>query len=222
MGPIKHRYIYEATKYHLLRIDNDTFDYTSPIPDLVERIEKGLEYDSYPHRVLLFLDYRKGVFSNENQCQDLISFARKNNLVTYVDTRREDLMRFKGIDIIKLNESEFKHASIKYNLFSPADLRQRLNAKALIITKAAKGAELICKGNSSPGDISISFCPSAKESRAKDVTGAGDVFDVNYCNSLENVLNLTNELQFSDKILKEAVEKASSFVYEPVETRLKC
>jgi hypothetical protein len=53
-----------------------------------------------------------------------------------------------------------------------------------------------------------------------EINGAGDVFDVNYCNSLENVLNLTGSLEFTDDILINAVRKATEFVYEPIETRL--
>jgi D-beta-D-heptose 7-phosphate kinase/D-beta-D-heptose 1-phosphate adenosyltransferase len=121
----KHRYIDIGTGYHLLRVDNDSFDCYGPIDNLLERVKTGMEFDDHPHKILVLLDYRKGIFSDEKQCQELIDWAHREGLFIYVDTRREDLQRFFGADIIKLNESEFQSACKKYEVKTAFGLRDK-------------------------------------------------------------------------------------------------
>lgn len=204
---VKTRYIDIKSNYHLIRIDND---------DIVKRPhittdELDNMFDSLLDRSLCvaFLDYRKGMFANEEKTQLMIAKAVKKNLPVYVDTRCNPL-KFRHATFLKLNENEYNAAKAALNINSPEDLCKTIGTPNLIVTEGKKGATLYTINNPpyhhTPNKSKVSGVP--------DVTGCGDVFDINFCYyCFYRGLPPTDALRFS-------VEEASKYAHTPIGDRL--
>ena len=198
---IKTRYIDEATGYHLIRIDNDnTLDRCIRL-DYEDIINEAVENNC---KVLMMLDYNKGIFNSVDDTRTLIYLAKDNGILTYVDSRRKNLQGFMHADILKLNNAEYLEALYRYDVDTKEELANWLKIQSIIVTKGSAGAE----------NSALEYIPDLNKYRGvPDVTGCGDVFDINYCNCLLKML------PFKD-CLKIAVDKATEFAYEPMEIRL--
>jgi bifunctional ADP-heptose synthase (sugar kinase/adenylyltransferase) len=202
------RYIDRASNYHLLRVDNDATICNEPTSVCEAEALLSCVLDDVIGIVVL--DYQKGVVMNPDVCQFLLSYAKSCNISTYVDTRG-DTTKFKGYDFLKLNSKEYLDASIALSTKSPIDLGNKLGINNLIITKGKQGAELYDIQN----ELLVTYAPNIKEHEGTpDVTGCGDVFDINFCyyHFIESKTP-TNALELS-------VEDATSFAYEPIGERL--
>lgn len=209
----KIRYIDNERYYHLLRVDSDNIinpPFSSPgeEDEWFSRIKKNIKNNNIG--IMAILDYRKGLL-NESRSQRLISMAHSTNIPVYVDSRAQDLRKFRGADILKLNSTEYKTTCSSLKCKTSHELCNRLNIKQIIETKGADGAELWDSYNPS----FIGHVPNLiKREGSPDVTGCGDVFDVTFCHEWG-----INKVGFH-KAIKAAVEAATKFAYEPIEKRL--
>ena len=156
------------------------------------------------------MDYQKGMFNQEIFVVDLIRFLKKKEIPIYVDTRAEDLTRFAGANIIKLNEEEYKLACLRFGVSTPQVLANTLDIDNIIITKGEHGASLYSRGEYNIDRIPI----HEKLSSAPDVTGCGDAFDASFC------YYYYVEKKCASIALSNAVNKATKFAYQPIEERL--
>lgn len=213
---IKTRFIDNERHYHLLRVDSDLIT-PEPFADQEQEdewfhhIEKTLAHHQI--KVLTLLDYRKGLL-NEARSQRLIAMARNASIPVYVDSRCQNLHKFRGADILKLNETEARAAIYRNNCISIATLGKELGVQYIIETKGANGADLWNnEGMITPMD---SHEPDlTKHEGSPDVTGCGDVFDVTFCYHWS-----INKVGFKAAI-RTAVERATRFAYEPIGERLR-
>jgi bifunctional ADP-heptose synthase (sugar kinase/adenylyltransferase) len=160
--------------------------------------------------IIAALDYRKGFFKSKEACVNLTSYCRNNKIQLYVDSRG-DLTKFKGANIIKVNQNEYVAASAALNCLTPLALCRELGSDKLIITRGAKGASLTC----SQGLVDINIEPDlTKYTGTPDVTGAGDVFDINFC------YNYGVKGLLAKEALDLAVQNATEFAYDSVKGRL--
>jgi D-beta-D-heptose 7-phosphate kinase/D-beta-D-heptose 1-phosphate adenosyltransferase len=204
----KTRYIDKASNYHLLRVDND--DVVSNKPATKEELAVLLSCMPEDTKGIVLLDYRKGLLLDKEACQFLLTYAKSFNIPIYVDTKG-NVNNFQGYDFIKLNAKEYVIACTNLDVDSPFLLGEKLNIKNLIITKGKKGSELydITK------KINYNYIPSLRKYHGTpDVTGCGDVFDINFCyyHFIEGRLP-------TESILL-SVENATRFAYEPIGERL--
>lgn len=200
----KIRYIDQSSKYHLLRVDNDELIEFPNFREVRDWTEKYITSNKLS--CLALLDYRKGVLKDKDTCQQIISLAKQGDIPVFVDTRG-DTTKFVGSNVAKLNLKEFNKALETTTVMNGYELREVLQTDVLLVTKADKGAEAYTRDNHY--DISIPIIPGTP-----DVTGAGDVFDINFCYYyyMQKFDILTS--------LKHAVEKATKFVRQPIEIRL--
>lgn len=210
---IKVRYIDNERHYHLLRVDNDK---TIPTPFLDQDEEsrwfEWLQNTISTEKVgiLSLLDYRKGLF-NDRRTQRIIKLARDNNIPVYVDSRCQNLNKFKDATILKLNSSEYKAACKTYHCDSYSELSNKLAIDNIIETQGARGASCWSQ------DSLCSYRPDLQEREGSpDVTGCGDIFDVTFCYQWG-----INKVDIKTAI-KIAVETATRFAYQPIGERLKC
>ena len=203
----KTRYIDVNSNYHMLRVDNDNVVVFPTITNselnyLKQKITKNIS-------CIVMLDYRKGIFSNIETTQTMIEIAKGKNIPVYVDTR-SDIDKFAGCTYLKLNEKEYVAATAAQNINCPQELCSKLNISNLIITKGKDGAELYTvKGNS------YKYTPNIRKYNGMpDVTGCGDVFDVNFC-----YYYFQEELQPTEA-LELSVEKATEYAYTSIGDRL--
>jgi len=207
---VKTRYIDIGSGYHMLRVDNDSIvtpHFVYPL-EIKNKLTDIIETNKIS--CITILDYQKGMFNVEETCHTIISIANKNNIPVYVDTRGDPL-KYIGCDFIKLNEKEYNAAASKLNINSPLQLTKKLNVKAVIVTKGKNGASIY----TSDGKTEYKYVPDLRKyNGTPDVTGCGDVFDINFC------YNRFIEGFSPTKSLKLSVEKATKYAYELVSDRL--
>lgn len=210
---VKIRYIDIDSKYHMLRVDNDSLivkPFKTEESKLVwrDKIEDTIINNNIVGVVIL--DYNKGLIE-EDTYRYVSLLAAKYTIPIYVDSRKPDVSIFKEASLIKLNRKEYQNACKLYNVDSIESLCDELKTKILIVTLGAEGARLydsLSKMTLEKKPDLIPGCP--------DVTGCGDVFDILFCNSY---LLDGNSLENS---LEHAVNNASVYAHEPIDRRLKC
>ena len=130
----------------LLRIDSET---TDPITSeesqqLLNRLAL-LQNDGID--AIIFEDYNKGVLTEE-LIQQIISFAKKNNIVTCVDPKFDNFLAFKSVDLFKPNLKELKEGlKCDINMHTSPDklmdvvtiLESKLDNKISLITLSEFG-----------------------------------------------------------------------------------
>ncbi len=111
---------------------------------------------------LLLSDYRGGVIGSGT-----IGAARASGRPLFVDSQG-DVRRFRGVDVLKLNQAE-AHAALSSNdLVGDGEaLRRELGVNCLVITLGAEG--MLVLGDESPLRV-----PAVRATEVFDVTGAGD------------------------------------------------
>jgi len=158
-----------AGSQHVVRLDEES---TVPLSDeltvkVLAQVTEAIEGFSG----LVFQDYHKGTLTRE-VIQQLCALARKNHCPVFVDPKSDLLESFKGVSLIKPNLIEAEHF-VGHPLrtdeeISAAghDLRERLEAEVVLITRGPKGMDLF----DSEGYHRI----PTRARQVSDVCGAGD------------------------------------------------
>lgn len=200
----KIRYIERDNNYHLIRIDNDNIiektilDYKK-LSDLINRDKEKI-------LVLVCLDYNKGFF-NSDIFSKLIKEANSLSIPIYIDSRKNGEF-CKDATFLKINHLEFLELSCLFKTSCEREIKDLLNLDRLIITKGKDGAILIDRDNSI-----LDLIPKTLNGNP-DVTGCGDVFDINFCYAFFLKKYKTEEsLQF-------AIDAATKYAYTSIKTRL--
>jgi rfaE bifunctional protein kinase chain/domain len=114
------------------------------------------------HDAILLSDYRGGVIDERT-----IAAARASGRPIAVDSQGE-LRRFRGADLVKINQAEATAAVRGADPLEHADeLRRELELRELVITLGGRGMAVFAEGGST-------LVPAASISQVFDVTGAGD------------------------------------------------
>ena len=118
---------------------------------------------------LLLSDYDKGVISEP---QSLIVAATESDVPVLVDPKFKDFGLYRGATVLKPNKLELEKAVGSWNsekemIDKCQQLMQRLNLKALLVTRSAQGMTLL-----QPGMQEVHFPAHTRE--VSDVSGAGD------------------------------------------------
>lgn len=160
---VKRRYV--TGDQHLLRVDEEDRHelYGSAASDVLE-VLKGPLQDC---RSVLLSDYVKGVVTAQVAAY-VTNTARHRGIPVVVDSKRRDLARFASATVLTPNEEELSAAR---NLGeTDAELAERLDASALVVTEGRRGARLVLPS----GEQHQVSDPRSGE-RVCDVSGAGDV-----------------------------------------------
>jgi bifunctional ADP-heptose synthase (sugar kinase/adenylyltransferase) len=210
----KQRYIDVNSGYHLLRVDGDriadkpNWDDDSIFNSFIKMIKQEIHLEEIG--CFLFLDYRKGFF-NEKIAQKLIGLAKENNIPISVDTRRKEIDIFRGATVLKLNDKEFAEAKVNYpSIKDYASMLYLFGLDYFLCSHAGEGASILKRGEG----VAIHISPNTRKSGAPDVTGCGDVLDIQMC------YNMFIKGENHDTALKEAVNKATEYAYDSPQTRL--
>jgi bifunctional ADP-heptose synthase (sugar kinase/adenylyltransferase) len=204
----KTRYIDTLSNYHVFRVDNDNIVPPSVLSK--EKIISILQEQLKDVSSLILLDYGKGIFSNLKTTQAIIQLAKEKKIFTYVDTRRS-VSFFKNVDFLKLNQNEYGIASLANHTKTFNELCKKLNISYLLITLGKNGAIF----HDYKENTTEQYIPNLeKYSGIPDVTGCGDVFDINFCYYC--FVKREKPLE----AMKIAVEKATEFAYSKLGDRL--
>jgi bifunctional ADP-heptose synthase (sugar kinase/adenylyltransferase) len=206
----KTRYIDMATGYHLIRVDNDNIA-DRPNEWAYECLRRSLDraFRDYHIPIVLIADYRKGLLEDEDTVYWIIRQAHKHRAKIYVDSRATDLIKFTGVDVLKLNDSEFSSAKRALNASHEGQVMENLGVSRLIVTRGAGGAELHHKGRAIEAKPDLTGFTGTP-----DVTGCGDMFGVTFCNHW-GIKDIAPE-----DAIRTAVQRATELAYEPIGERL--
>ena len=210
----KERYIDVNSGYHLLRVDGDriadkpNWEDEKSFEAFIELVQK--EIDLKEIGSFLFLDYRKGFF-DEKIAQHLIHLAKAHNIPVAVDTRRKEINIFRGASLLKLNDREFAEAKANYTSIKDyASMLYLFGLDYFLCSHAGEGASLLKRGEG----VATHISPDIKKSGSPDVTGCGDVLDVQMC------YNMFIKGENHQVALKESVNRATEYAYDSPHTRL--
>lgn len=166
---IKRRF---ATKsQQLLRVD---IEQTDPITRTSEeKIIQYLQANIHSVDVVILSDYRKGVLTNVDFVKSVIRLCNENGVIISIDSKSSSIEAFENATFVKPNNLELEQA-VGIKIKDDATLEEagniylnRSGAKALLVTRGAKGISLFRKGEKRKD------FPS-KAVQVFDVTGAGD------------------------------------------------
>ncbi|HET6318652.1 MAG TPA: PfkB family carbohydrate kinase [Chloroflexota bacterium] len=111
---------------------------------------------------VLLSDYRGGVIGLAT-----MEAARNSGRPLFVDSQG-DVRRFRGVNVLKLNQAEARAALSSGDLVSDGDaLRRELSVHYLVVTLGAEG--MLVLGDKTPARV-----PAVRATEVFDVTGAGD------------------------------------------------
>ena len=164
---VKTRIISEGK--HQLRVDEED---THPIKteiQFINKVDSLLENTS----IIILQDYNKGVLTKKI-IRTLISKAKERGIPTIVDPKKDNFLEYQECDIFKPNLKEIKEGlNIEFDESKDEELqkatsllKEKLNAKAILLTLSGKG---ICI-NSEEGFVHT----PAYGGSVVDVSGAGD------------------------------------------------
>ncbi|PZU56887.1 MAG: D-glycero-beta-D-manno-heptose 1-phosphate adenylyltransferase [Brevundimonas sp.] len=165
--------------------------------------------------VILLSDYAKGVVS-DGLIAAALKTARQTGAPVIVDPKGRDFARYGGVDVIKPNASELTGATglpVETDAEVEAALAALLDqttAKAVVVTRAAKGMSLMRRG----GPVRH-FPGRARE--VFDVSGAGDTVLASLGLALGAGAALETAVQFAILASGVVVGKAGTAVVTPAE-----
>lgn len=114
---------------------------------------------------IIFSDYNKG-FLTKSVCKDLIEYANKNNILTFVDPKPKDVLKYKNCFCLKLNLLEGETITGKTSKNEILnDLKTHIECKHVILTCGEHGLYVDSIYHHFSNNIPINVV---------DVTGCGD------------------------------------------------
>ncbi|UCH61833.1 MAG: D-glycero-beta-D-manno-heptose-7-phosphate kinase [Fidelibacterota bacterium] len=158
-----------AGSQHVVRLDKES---TVPLSDkLIAKVLAQVVGAIEKYDGLVFQDYHKGTLTRQ-VIQQLCTLARNRRCPIFVDPKSDHLDSFKGVSLIKPNLNEAEHfaghpLSTDEEISAAGhDLRERLEAEVVLITRGPKGMDLF----DSEGYHRI----PTRARQVSDVCGAGD------------------------------------------------
>ena len=182
-----------ATKgQQLLRVDNEITEEINA--NSRNAILAYLKEHISNFSAVILSDYKKGVLNSGEFVAEIIRICNENNVLVSVDSKSRNIEAFCGADFVKPNNLELAEA-VGFAIKDEDSLNRageeyliRSGAKALVVTKGAKGISLF-RTNQDRRDF------PAAEVQVYDVTGAGDTVISTI------TLGLASGLEISDAII---------------------
>jgi D-glycero-beta-D-manno-heptose-7-phosphate kinase len=182
---------------------------------LSQILQKVMESSDY--QAILVSDYGKGVVCEELNTA-LAEAAGKKKILLIGGPKPDNILSFKGFDLISLNESEASSAS-NINIENGDSINNvgewlfsNLNCKALLITRGASGMSFF----NNKGDIQ--HIP-AYASQVYDVSGAGDTVIAVLTLALACGADLRTSIILSNYAASVVVRKVGTATLTPEELR---
>ena len=193
----------------LLRVDMET---SGPATGEVEqRLVRTVRDVAKDAGVILLSDYGKGVVTAA-----VIEACRASGALMIVDSKARSFARYGAVDIVKPNAAELAHATdmpTQTDVEVEAALAHALTlceAKAILVTRAAKGISLAVRGES------VRHFPGVPR-EVFDASGAGDTTLAALGVALAAKVDVADAIEFAMLASGVAVGKAGTAVVTPEE-----
>lgn len=158
---------------HLLRIDEEIDQPLNQQEEnnFIEKVKNIIA--AHQIDVIIFQDYDKGVLTSHN-IEKLISIANNADIKTVVDPKKRNFLSYKNVGLFKPNlkelkdglKIEFNHLSDDQLVAASKELKNKINANAVLITLSEHGVFLM--------DSEKNYKIPAHIRNISDVSGAGD------------------------------------------------
>ena len=140
-----------------------TSDQINIIKDILSEITSGID-------AIIIQDYNKGLLV-EDCIKSILSISSKKNIPVYVDPKKDNFFVYNKIRLFKPNMFEFESMinidkQIKSFEELGKDLREKVNAEILMVTRSEEGVTLFTDNNVQT--------IGTKARKVHDVSGAGD------------------------------------------------
>ncbi|PPR17190.1 MAG: Bifunctional protein HldE [Alphaproteobacteria bacterium MarineAlpha9_Bin3] len=198
---LKTRYI--ANGQQLFRTDEETI---SPLSSILKK--KTFQYFKLfikQSDIIIFSDYGKALFIEENFCQKLIKYATKEKKKVIVDPKGDYFEKYKGSYFITPNTKEASNATF----IDPKDNKlvekcgqyiiQQKWAQNVLLTRGENGLSIIQKKNT--------YHLKSNAEEVFDVTGAGDTVIALFSAALSITNNNIESAHFANLGASIAVKK---------------
>jgi rfaE bifunctional protein kinase chain/domain len=191
----------------LLRVDFETPPSHEVLATKLRDFERMLgETD-----VVILSDYGKGGLTH---IVKMIGLARRAGKMVLVDPKGEDYARYKGATLITPNRSEFRQVAGPWKnereLAERANqLRRRLDAKALLVTRGEEGMTLFQDGTR--------FHVATQAREVADVSGAGDTVIATLAVALASGAAIKDAVRLANRAAGVVVGKFGTAVATPKE-----
>lgn len=191
----------------LLRVDFETAPSHEVLASKLRDFEKILgDVD-----VVILSDYGKGGLTH---IVKMIGMARRAGKTVLVDPKGEDYSRYCGATLITPNQSEFRRVAGAWknerDLTERAQqLRRKLDAKALLVTRGGEGMTLFQDG--------ARFHVATQAREVSDVSGAGDTVIATLGVALASGAGMKEAVQLANKAAGIVVGKFGTAVVTPKE-----
>ncbi len=161
---------YMANGQQLFRTDQET---TLPLDNILkQKVLKYFKLFIKQADIIIFSDYDKGIFIDENFCKKLIKIANLQNKKVIVDPKGDNFAKYEGSFFITPNTKE----AYKATHINPKNNNLALNcgkyiiknkwSQNVLLTRGENGLSLISKNNA--------YHLKSNAEEVYDVTGAGD------------------------------------------------
>jgi rfaE bifunctional protein kinase chain/domain len=191
----------------LLRVDFETVPSHEVLASKLRDFEKILgDVD-----VVVLSDYGKGGLTH---IVKMIAMARRAGKTVLVDPKGEDYSRYRGATLITPNRSEFRQVAGAWkderDLTERAQqLRRKLDAKALLVTRGGEGMTLFQHGTR--------FHVATQAREVSDVSGAGDTVIATLGVALASGAGMKEAVRLANKAAGIVVGKFGTAVVTPKE-----
>jgi D-beta-D-heptose 7-phosphate kinase/D-beta-D-heptose 1-phosphate adenosyltransferase len=154
---------------------------------------------------IILSDYNKGLLT-ENLCKNIIDFSNKNNILTFIDPKVNNINKYKNCTLFKPNLLESSLISDKENIEEKIiDIYKKINSKIVLITLGKNGM-IYYNGNT------IKKIISSNKINCIDATGAGDsvisIFSYYYLLTKD----LDKTIEISNFIGSKSVQKIGNYI----------
>lgn len=196
-----------ARHQQLLRVDFETPPSHEVLASKLRDFERALERVD----VVILSDYGKGGLTH---IAKMIGMARRAGRTVLVDPKGEDYSRYRGATLITPNRSEFRQVAGAWKNESELtqraqQLRRKLEAKALLITRSEEGMTLYEDG--------ARFHVGAQTREVFDVSGAGDTVIATLGVALASGLRFREAVRLANRAGGIVVGKLGTAVVTPKE-----
>ncbi len=162
------RHTTEKTRlfYNNTIVNRHDIESTHDINCIIEDKILNYIYSKNNVNIIAISDYQKGVFTL-NLCTKIIEYANKNNIITFIDPKTNNYIKYKNCFCLKPNLLEAEIISGKKYIGEIIEcIKETLNCKNVIVTCGENGMYL----NNIQNHIY-----SKEKTIALDVTGSGDI-----------------------------------------------
>jgi D-beta-D-heptose 7-phosphate kinase/D-beta-D-heptose 1-phosphate adenosyltransferase len=188
--------------------DEDTFD--------INKIEEEYLCDYITENLqdvdaIIISDYNKGLCS-PHFCKRIINICNKNKVLTFVDPKINNVLKYKNSFCFKPNLQEAQSITEEQNIDTMFDkIHDLINCSQIIITASEKGIYYRDVSNANSEHQSWKNIRSQNSIHPVDVTGAGDIVIVVYTYFYLKTRNMDYSLRMAETIARKSILKIGNY-----------